>query len=74
MASIIKDQLLEYLKLNNLISLQQHGFLSRHSRCTELLECLNDWILAVDNHQGFAAPVPSIASYTINLVNLLHTV
>ena len=27
-------------------------FLSRHSACTQLLECLNDWTLAIDNHQG----------------------
>ena len=52
MESIIKDQLLDDLKLNNLISRQQHGFLSRHSTCTQLLEFLNDWILAINNHQG----------------------
>ena len=46
--------LLDYLKLNNLISRQQHGFLSRHSTRTQLLECLNDWTLAIDNHQGVA--------------------
>ena len=54
MESIIKDQLLDYLKLNNLISRQQHGFLSRHSTCTQLLECLNEWTLSIDNHQGVA--------------------
>ena len=27
-------------------------FLSRHSTCTQLLECLNDWTLSIDNHQG----------------------
>ena len=54
MESIIKDQLLDYLKSNNLISRQQHGFLSRHSTCTQLLECLNDRTLAIDNHQGVA--------------------
>ena len=54
MESIIKDQLLDYLKLNNLISRQQHCFLSRHSTCRQLLECLNDWTLSIDNHQGVA--------------------
>ena len=29
-------------------------FLYRHSTCTQLLECLNDWTLAIDNHQGVA--------------------
>ena len=24
------------------------------STCTQLLECLNDWTLAIDNHQGVA--------------------
>ena len=45
---------MDYLKLNNLISHQQNGFLSRHSTCTQLLECLSDWTLAIDNHQGVA--------------------
>ena len=36
--SIITHQLLEYLKLNNVISQQQHGFLSRHSTCMQILE------------------------------------
>ena len=44
--------LLDYLKLNNSISYQQHSFLSRHSTCRHLLECLNDWLLAIYNHQG----------------------
>ena len=54
MESIIKDQLLDYLKSNNLITRQQNGFLTRHSTCTQLLECLNDWTLSIDNHQGVA--------------------
>ena len=29
-------------------------FLSHHSTCTQLLECLNDWTLSIDNHQGLA--------------------
>ena len=38
MESIIKDQMLSYLIQNNLITKQQHGFLARHSTCTQLLE------------------------------------
>jgi len=43
MESIIRDQMLEYLHRNKLISKQQHGFLSRRSTCTQLLESLEDW-------------------------------
>ena len=42
--------MLEYLHRHNLITSQQHGFLSKHSTCTQLLECVNDWSLALRNH------------------------
>ena len=32
---------------NNLITKQQHGFLSKHSTCTNLLESLNDWTISL---------------------------
>ena len=54
MESFIKDQLLEYLKSNNLISRKQHGFVSRHATCTHLIECLNDCTLSIDNHPDVA--------------------
>jgi len=43
MERIIASEMLSYLRAHDVISKQQHGFLSR--RCTEsnLLECLNDW-------------------------------
>ena len=31
------------MNVNSLISPAQHGFLSRHSTCTNLLESVNDW-------------------------------
>jgi len=34
--------------INKLVSPAQHGFLSRRSRTTNLLESLNDWTLIVD--------------------------
>ena len=47
--NILKNDLLCYLCTNNLISKHQHGFLSRHSTTTNLLECLNDWTMNMDN-------------------------
>jgi len=49
MESIIKQKMLDYLLHNKLISKHQHGFLSNHSTCTQLLECVNDWSLAIHN-------------------------
>jgi len=43
METIIKDSLIAYLLTNNLITKQQHGFLAKHSTCSQLLECANDW-------------------------------
>jgi len=48
MESIIKDSLISYLLENKLISKQQHGFLSKHSTCSQLLECVNDWSLELN--------------------------
>ena len=50
MERIIANNLLSYLKFNNLISLEQHGFLECHSTETQLLETLNEWTLALDKH------------------------
>ena len=46
MEVIIKDQLLNYLLRNSLISRHQHGFLSKHSTTTNLLESTHDWIVS----------------------------
>jgi len=50
MEHIINTQLINYLLSNSLITKHQHGFLLRHSTCTNLLETVNDWTLALDNH------------------------
>ena len=50
MESVIKRQVLDYLLRRNLISKHQHGFLSNHSTCTQLIECTNDWTLAINSH------------------------
>jgi len=44
--------MLEYLQRHKLLSEQQHGFLPKRSTVTNLLDCLSDWTLALDNHQS----------------------
>jgi len=46
---IIHDKMLYYLSAHQLISQHQHGFLARHSTCTQLLETVNDWSIALLN-------------------------
>jgi len=48
MELIVKDQLLDYLLRNKLISKNQHGFLARRSTCTQLLECTKDRSLSLN--------------------------
>jgi hypothetical protein len=52
MERIIVTDLLDYLRVNNIISNHQHGFLSGKSTCTNLLETLNDWTLAIKNRRS----------------------
>ena len=47
MESIISDHLLEFLLEHKLISKNQHGFLSKRSTCTQLIESLQDWVMAL---------------------------
>jgi len=49
MESIIKQKMLDYLLNGNLISMHQHGFLSRFSTCSQLLECIEDWTMTIHN-------------------------
>jgi len=49
MESVIKEQTLKFLLKNNKITKQQHGFLARHSTCTELLESTNEWLLKLNS-------------------------
>ena len=41
--------MLSYLRNHSLISKQQHGFLSKMSTTTNLLESLNDWSVSFEN-------------------------
>ena len=56
MESIVRDQMLTYLLTNDLITSQQHGFLKRHSTSSQLLECIDDWSLAVNSKLGMLIP------------------
>jgi hypothetical protein len=47
MERVITVDLLTYLRSNNVIDSRQHGFLSRRSTSTNLLESLNDWTIAI---------------------------
>ena len=47
MERIIANDVLVYLRKNNLLSRAQHGFLSKRSTVTNLLECLSDWTLGI---------------------------
>ena len=51
MERIIVAQLTEYLRQHNIISKQQHGFFSRRSTVTNLLETLNDWSVALRDNR-----------------------
>ena len=46
--SIVYDSMIPFLCSNNLISIDQFGFLARRSTCTQLLATLNEWTLFTD--------------------------
>jgi hypothetical protein len=47
MEVIIKDQLVRYLVDKGLINKRQHAFIANHSTATNLLECINDWLVSI---------------------------
>jgi hypothetical protein len=49
MERIINKELIDYLLDKSLVSKEQHGFIRRRSTCSNLLECLQDWMLSIDN-------------------------
>ena len=56
MERIIVTEMLQYSKKHGLISNQQHGFLSKRSTATNLLESLDDWTCAfVNRNSAFIA-------------------
>ena len=49
MERIINVELLDYLLQHSLISKYQHGFLYKHSTCSNLLESVHDWAVALNS-------------------------
>ncbi len=45
----LKANIVNYLTANDIITPNQHGFLSRHSTVSQLLECLSDWTKSLDS-------------------------
>jgi len=45
----IANTLYEHLSCNGLPSSVQHGFVKGKSTCTNLLECVNDWTLILQD-------------------------
>jgi hypothetical protein len=48
METVIKDQLLGFLLRKGIINKNQHGFISNHSTCSNLLECTHDWLVTLN--------------------------
>ena len=49
MERLIATDMLFYLRNSNLITKHQHGFLSRHCTCAQIIETINDWSIAFEN-------------------------
>jgi len=49
MERAVTEDITIYLLKNNLISSQQHGFLSKRSTLTNLLETMDDWTISINN-------------------------
>jgi len=52
MERVTNRQVIQYLQRHKLLSGQQHGILAKRSTVTNLLDCLSDWILALDNRHS----------------------
>jgi len=52
MERVINRQVIQYLQCHKLLNGRQHGFLAKRSSVTNLLDCLSDWTLALDNRHS----------------------
>jgi hypothetical protein len=51
MESIVKDHIItRHMMSNGIMTEKQFGFVDGRSCKTNLLDCLNDWTTALDNH------------------------
>ena len=49
MERVIAADMIDYLLRNNLLNVSQHGFLSKRSTLTNLLESFDDWTISIEN-------------------------
>lgn len=54
MERVVVSSMLSYLRLNHVITKQQHGFLQGRSTSTNLLETINDWTLSINDRKSVA--------------------
>ncbi|MEM7557303.1 MAG: reverse transcriptase family protein, partial [Cyanobacteria bacterium P01_A01_bin.84] len=52
MGKLVRESLIKFQESNRLITIHQHGFRSKRSTVTQLLECVNDWTSFVDQGQS----------------------
>ena len=52
MENIVVAKVLSYLRKKNVISKQQHGFLSGRATTSNLLETIDDWTLTINNRKA----------------------
>jgi len=52
MESLIRDNLLEFIECNDILTKHQHGFMQHRSCLTNLLETMEAWTEALDNGLG----------------------
>jgi hypothetical protein len=51
MERIINADVIDYVHKNKIINTAQHGFLHKHSTCTNLLESVHDWsVVLISQH------------------------
>ena len=55
---LLHGKMLDYLSAKKLISSQQHGFLTRPSTCTQLLEVVDDWSIVLRNRRSIDCCLP----------------
>jgi len=76
MERIIADSIMSFLNQHNLITKEQHGFLSRKSTCTQMLATLNDWTNAANARNRIDAVYIDFAKAfdSVSHPKLLHKV
>jgi len=71
---IISNQMFSYFLANGLINKAQHGFLKGLSTATNLLQCVNDWPLSIQNCRGITVVYIDLAKVfdTVSHEKLLY--